>query len=398
MTNQANKHNNDNRRDFLRESLLLAAIPVGLVGSIAQAGSQTFANLSSGELRIGLLGCGRRGLQLTQAALACAPNSRLVALADVFPDRIQQTYRTLNSRYSEQLQLNSTSRFIGMRACEQLAASDVDAVIVAASPGSRPAQVKLLTQAGKHVYVESPLATDQVGAQEVAQTIQQAIDHRLSVCCGLQHRMQPFYQTLVDNLHSGLIGSMLFGRVSVTGAVEPSTTHNKSKGDFEWRLRNWQLDRRFGGHPIVQNLTGHIDLLNWIMGDTPSLNSASQNENGFELELSYTGSVRVQCQVASTASSSSGSAPKFVCQLQGTQGWCDLISGRIYDQTNRLIASTAGSPHDFQPVLKAWVASIACRSGDELLQRQVCLAQAASAATHVALQAQSMLETRSVRA
>ncbi len=398
MTNQANKHNNDNRRDFLRESLLLAAIPVGLVGSIAQAGSQTLANLCSGELRIGLLGCGRRGLQLTQAALACAPNTRLVALADVFPDRIQQTYRTLNSRYSEQLQLSSSSRYIGMRACEQLAASEVDAVIVAAAPGSRPAQVKLLTQAVKHVYVESPLATDQVGAQEVAQTVQQAIDNQLSVCCGLQHRMQPFYQSLVDHLHGGVIGPTLFGRISVTGAIEPSITHNKSKGDFEWRLRNWQLDRRFGGHPIVQNLTGHIDLLNWIMGDTPSIISASQNENGFDLELAYAGGARVQCQVVSTASSSSGSAPKFVCQFQGTRGWCDLASGRIYDQANRVIASAAGSPHDFQPVLQAWLASIACRSSDELLQRQICLSQAASAATEVALQAQAMLEAGSVRA
>lgn len=389
MTHNPQQPATDNRRDFLRESLLLAAIPVGLVGSIAQAGAQSLASRQTSELRLGLLGCGRRGLQLTQAALACWPNAKLAALADVFPDRIQQTYRTLNSSFSSRLEIGAERRFVGMRAYEQLAASDVDAVIVAAPPGLRSAHVKLLVESGKHLYVESPFAVDTVGSDEVNHSIQSAIENGLSICCGLQHRMQPFYQTIVDQLHQGAIGSPLFGRVSLAVLPETGATRKgRSMSEFEWRLRNWQFDTRLGGHPIAQHLTGPLDLLNWVVGDTPTVQSTKKLEGGFEVQLQYSSGPRVELQVVSASSTNSS---KFVCQLQGSRGWADLAVGRVYDQANRANASAVGSPHDCQPVLSAWLASITCTQRDELLSRQACLADAAIAANQIALQAQAML-------
>jgi predicted dehydrogenase len=388
MTNQSRQLATDNRRDFLRESLLLAAIPVGLVGSIAQAGAQSLASRPLPELRLGLLGCGRRGLQLTQAALACWPSAKLVALADVFPDKIQQSYRTLNSSFSSRLAIDSGSRLIGMRAYEQLATSDVDAVIIAAPPGQRSAHVKLLAESGKHLYVESPLAINSQSSEEVAGSIQTAIQRGLSICCGLQHRMQPFYQSIVDELHRGAIGSVLFGRVSLAILPEVNSRRSKSMSEFEWRLRNWQFDSRVGGHPLTQYLTGTLDLLNWVVGDMPTVQSVSKLENGFEIQLQYANGPRVQFQIVSASTSNT---PKLVCQLQGAGGWVDLASGRVYDQANRVIASASGSPHDIQPVLNAWLASITCSQREALLRRQACLADASIAANQVALQAEAML-------
>ena len=389
MTSNPQQHNTDNRRrDFLRESLLLAAIPAGLVGSIAEAGAQSLASLQTKELRLGLLGCGRRGLQLTQAALACWPSAKLVALADVFADRIQQSYRTLNSSYSNQLQIDSGSRLIGIRAYEQLAAGEVDAVIVAAPAGVRAAQVKSLIEAGMHLYVESPLAVDSISSEEIAQSIQTAIDGGLSICCGFQHRMQPFYQSIVEQLHQGVIGTIRFGRVSLAVLPESASRRGKTMSEFEWRLRNWQFDNRLGGHPITQHITGNLDLLNWVVGDTPEVRSVKKLESGFELELHYSNGPRIQFQLVSASSNNSS---KFVCQLQGSSGWVDLALGRVYDQGNRVIASASGSPHDCQPVLNAWLASITHPQRDELLNRQACLANAAIAANQIALQAQSML-------
>ena len=158
--------------------------------------------------------------------------------------------------------------------------------------------------------------------------------------------------------------------------------------EFEWRLRNWQFDSRVGGHPLTQYLTGTLDLLNWVVGDMPTVQSVSKLENGFEIQLQYANGPRVQFQIVSASTSNT---PKLVCQLQGAGGWVDLASGRVYDQANRVIASASGSPHDIQPVLNAWLASITCSQREALLRRQACLADASIAANQVALQAEAML-------
>src|ERR1700734_3400825 len=81
------------RRDFLAASATLASASLVLPGifpAVHAAGSDT--------LRIGLIGCGNRGTGAAEQALTADSNVKLVALGDMFPDRLQTSLRNLRDK------------------------------------------------------------------------------------------------------------------------------------------------------------------------------------------------------------------------------------------------------------------------------------------------------------
>lgn len=354
MNSSPRKNSTDNRRDFLRESLMLAAMPAGLAGGLVQAAVQAQVAAPVAELKLGLLGCGRRGLQLTKAALASQnAKVRLAAMADLFADRIQQTYRTLNSSFADQLEITSATRLTGMRAAELLAGSDVDAVLVTAASGVRPQQVRLLTEAGKHVFVECPVAVDREGIEALTAIAENASHRGVSVYAGSNYPHQPFYASLVEQLRQGIIGELLIGQAIHHRSVEAAIVGERRTSDHELRWRNWQRDQRLGGHPHLADLSNSLSLFNWIANDLPvKLGSSSPDS---QVDFVYPRGLRLNCQFVSEASSSH---PTTVMQIQGTRGWCDITRGRIYDSANRLIGSASGSPSDVQPMIDAWLSML----------------------------------------
>lgn len=338
---------------------MLAAMPAGLAGGLVQAavqvqvGAQVAAPVA--ELKLGLLGCGRRGLQLTKAALASqSAKVRLVALADLFADRIQQTYRTLNSSFADQLEITSATRLTGMRAAEMLANSEVDAVFVAAASGVRPQQVRLLTDAGKHVFVECPVAVDREGVEALTEIAENASLQGVCVYAGSQNPHQPFYASLVEQLRQGIIGDLVIGQAIHHRSAEAAIVGERRSSDHELRWRNWQRDQRLGGHPNLVDLSNSLSLFNWIADDVPVKLGSSGREA--QIDFVYPRGLRLNCQFAAEAGSSH---PATAMQIQGTRGWCDIARGRIYDPANRLIASASGSPSDVQPMIDAWLSMIA---------------------------------------
>ncbi len=332
---------------------MLAAMPAGLAGGLVQSAVQAHVTAPVAELKLGLLGCGRRGLQLTKAALA-SPNARvrLVALADLFADRIQQTYRTLNSNFADQLEITSATRLTGMRAAELLAGSDVDAVLVAAASGVRPQQVRLLTEAGKHVFVECPVAVDRGGVEALTEIAENAAAQAVCVHAGSPYPHQPFFASLVEQLHQRIIGDLLIGQAIHHRSAEVAISGERRTSDHELRWRNWQRDPRLGGHPNLADLSNSLSLFNWIAGDMPvELGSLSRDQ----VDFVYPRGLRLNCQFVAQASSSH---PASVMQIQGTRGWCDIARGRIYDSSNRLIGSASGSPTDVQPMIDAWLSTL----------------------------------------
>lgn len=333
---------------------MLAAMPAGLAGGLVQSAVQAHASPPIVELKLGLLGCGRRGLQLTKAALA-SPSARvrLVALADLFADRIQQTYRTLNSNWADQLEITSATRLTGMRAAELLAGSDVDAVLVAAASGVRPQQVRLLTEAGKHVFVECPVAVDREGVESLTEIAENAAARAVCVHAGSPYPHQPFFASLVEQLHQGIIGDLLIGQAIHHRSAEVAISGERRTSDHELRWRNWQRDPRLGGHPNLADLSNSLSLFNWIAGDMPVKLGPLSRDN--QVDFVYPRGLRFNCQFVAQASSSH---PASVMQIQGTRGWCDIARGRIYDSSNLLIGSASGSPSDVQPMIDGWLSML----------------------------------------
>ena len=145
------------RRDFLRTSAALAGTVA--LGQLAMERSAHAAG--SDVIRIGLIGCGGRGTEAAANAMNAGQDIRLVALADIFDERLQACRDQLKKAKPDQVEVKDDHCFVGFDAGEKLLASGVDAVLIAAAShfhprhaqgGRRCRQTRLLREASRHRY------------------------------------------------------------------------------------------------------------------------------------------------------------------------------------------------------------------------------------------------------
>src|SRR4030095_2649353 len=152
-----------NRRDFL--GTIASAAGAGLALS-AGAFAQTPARQTLGAprapdgkpLRAGLIGCGGRGRGAMINFLDSGPNLQLVALADLFPDRIAAAREELKK--DKGVEIADNRCYTGFDAFEKLSNSDVDIVLNCTPPHFRPAHFAACVEAGKHCFLEKPAGVD----------------------------------------------------------------------------------------------------------------------------------------------------------------------------------------------------------------------------------------------
>ncbi len=149
--NPSDKKATPTRRDFLKNSTLAAvggavATKLSLAPGAYAAGSDT--------IRVGLIGCGGRGTGAANNAIHSAKGVKLVAMADVFQDRLDRSLKTLQEEVGTGVEVPEESRFVGFDAYQKVFASDVDYIILATPPAFRPEHLKAAVAAGKNVFCE----------------------------------------------------------------------------------------------------------------------------------------------------------------------------------------------------------------------------------------------------
>ena len=258
MTTPPSSGTNDRRRDFLRDSLILAgAVPGALAGAVAQSAVPVWQPVDQRPLKLAILGCGRRGSQLARLAGAQAEVPiEIVALGDLFADRVQQLFRSLSGEFPRCAGRQLTTRVSGRSAVRHMADSDADLVVVAAATGCRPEQVEQLITAGKSVYAERPVATDPVSLLRFADLDSLARRRGVALQVGLQHRHQAFYAETIARIHAGTIGRPRLARIELTGPAVDDPLDAKPALSEANRWRQWRRDPALGGGPLLEALCG----------------------------------------------------------------------------------------------------------------------------------------------
>jgi myo-inositol 2-dehydrogenase/D-chiro-inositol 1-dehydrogenase len=123
------------------------------------------------KLKIGLIGCGGRGTQAVADNMKGAPNTELVAMGDIFEDRLEGSLKDLRSReemqpFQDRIKVTPENHFIGFDAYKKVLASGVDIIFLATPPGWRPIHFEAAIEANKHVFCEKPFGTDPVGVPQ----------------------------------------------------------------------------------------------------------------------------------------------------------------------------------------------------------------------------------------
>ncbi len=224
-------------------------------------------------LKIGLVGCGGRGTQAVENAMAGDPAVELVAMADAFEDKLEGSLKRLRGLpIQNRVKVEPDKRFVGFDAYQKLLKSDIDVVFLATPPGWRPLHFEAAIDANKHVFCEKPFGVDATGVRRMMAAGKQATEKKLSVVSGAQRRSDPFYLETVDALKNGKLGDItaLYAYWVGGPVIQQRNGRNPKWGDFEWQHRNWYSNLWICGDQIVEQHLHNIDVCCWIMGGPPA--------------------------------------------------------------------------------------------------------------------------------
>ena len=258
---------NTSRRGFLKASTGLAA-GATLLGTLAVP-RNVHAGASE-ELKIGLVGCGRRGTSAAQNALNASPDNVLIAIADTFADNADTSLRELkrDEKTKDRVQVQSDHKFTGFDAYKQLIDSDVDVVILATPPHFRPQHLAYAVEKGKHTFVEKPVAVDAPGVRDVIATCAKAKEKNLAVVSGLCWRYHPAVQETVKRIvQDKAIGDIVAIQSTYNGGTLWHRGDDPKWSRMEYQVRNWLYFHWLSGDHICEQAVHSLDKTAWLQGD-----------------------------------------------------------------------------------------------------------------------------------
>ncbi len=265
------------RRDFIKSSAAAGA----LLAAPAILSNKVFAAENSDTLRVGLIGCGGRGTGAAGQALHADQNAVLVAVADVFPEPITRALDSLqkDAEIAGRVKVAPEKRFVGLDAYQKLIDSGVDVVLQASPPGFRPTHVAAAVAAGKHQFVEKPVATDVVGVRSVLESAKQAAEKKLAWMAGFCWRYENARREFYKQILGGAIGEVRSVYATYyTGPVKPmppADSRPAGMGDVEWQVRNWYNFGWLSGDGLVEQAVHSVDKVMWVMKDQPPLKAVA---------------------------------------------------------------------------------------------------------------------------
>ncbi|MBN1804517.1 MAG: Gfo/Idh/MocA family oxidoreductase [Sedimentisphaerales bacterium] len=344
MENEATKGKAElSRRDFVKSSVLGAA-------SLAVGTNRIYA-AGSDKVRIGLIGCGGRGTHDATRCLRSSENVELVAMGDLFDDRLKGCLRSLRRPPSENYPAEMSVRdkvkvtkdrcFAGWDAHKKVVAcDDVDMVILTEPPHFRPSHLKASIEGGKHVFMEKPVAVDPVGVRSVIASSELADSKGLTIVAGTQMRRISHLVEGIKAIHDGAIGELVGGQcVRLGGGMLDWGQRERQPdwSDMEWQLRRWLFLTWLSGDFIVEMHVHNLDVMNWAFGGPPvqcvgmggrEVRKGPEYGNvydHFAVEYEYPNGVRVEYMGCQTDGVTGRNDQRFV----GTKGRAYTDFGRV---------------------------------------------------------------------
>jgi predicted dehydrogenase len=198
------------RREFIKTTGQMVAVSA-LAGT-----AMPYVHAAGGDtLQVALIGCGGRGTGAAENALSTRSGPiKLVAMADVFDNRLSSSYDTLNRRFAKQIDVPPDRRFIGFdgyqKAMDCLKAGDV--AIFATPPAFRWVHFAYAIRKGIHVFMEKPVTVDGPTTRKMIQLAEEADTKNLKVGVGLMSRHSRPLQELAKRIQDGEIGDLILLR------------------------------------------------------------------------------------------------------------------------------------------------------------------------------------------
>ena len=341
-TTSGSGDSSQSRRQFLQQGT--TAVAAGGVLAAASTPSLSFArsahSAGSDRIKLGLIGAGNRGAgAVCQAMNSDKCQVELHAMADAFPNRLNESLQICTEEHEGKVFLPKERQFVGLDGYQKVIDSDVDMVILATPPGFRPLHFETAIDAGKHVFMEKPVAVDAPGVRRILAAGEKAKEKNLAVQVGLQRRHERAYRETIEKLKDGIIGNMNFSRVYWNSGGVWCFSRTDDQTELEYQMRNWYYFNWLCGDHIVEQHIHNMDVINWLMDDYP-VKAQGQGgrlvrdgiDNGeiydhHMVEYTYANGHKMLSQCRHMK----GCWGKVVEYVHGSKGYANIKAGRIFD-------------------------------------------------------------------
>ena len=248
------------RRDFLKSSTVVASAAVSGAHSIA---NNAFA-AGSDIIRVGMIGCGGRNTGAAAEALTADPGARLVAMCDIFMDRVKGRRERLREQKKGQVIVDDDHCFAGFDGYKHvIEASDV--VVIANAAKFHPLHAMTALEAGKHVFVEKPHGIDPAGIKLMQRAAEVAKEKGLCLVSGLQSRYHTGFAETVQRIHDGAIGDVISIEENFLRAPYVVIDRAPGLSELEWQCSTQYHFRWLSGDDVPQSLVHNLDRASWVL-------------------------------------------------------------------------------------------------------------------------------------
>lgn len=262
------------RRHFLKTAagaagFLLAARNLAWAQDAAPASDPSSPSPDRPPIKVGLIGCGGRGLGAMKDALDACPEAVAWAMGDVFDERVMFGCNLIKEQFGDRMQATDGRKFTGLDAYKGVIGTGIDVVLLCSPPAFRPNHFAAAVEANKHIYAEKPIAVDVPGVMSVLETAKLAATKPLVILDGLCWHYDQANVEAHEVLHTNKLGKILSfdGIYYTTPPKSPLALNSRPahESDVVWELRNWTAWNWLSGGPMVEQIIHTIDSMLWSM-------------------------------------------------------------------------------------------------------------------------------------
>jgi predicted dehydrogenase len=354
--------NESTKSGLSRRELLKTSGTVAVTSALAGVAIPAVHAAEDNAMRVALVGCGGRGTGAAANALSTKGGPiKLVAMADVFPERLSHSYDRLKKSFESQVEVPMEHQFIGFDAYQKAidCLRPEDVVILATPPAFRWVHFGYAILKGINVFMEKPIAVDGPSTRKMLQLGEEAEKRDLKVGVGLMCRHCAARQELFHRIRAGQIGEITLLRAYRMAGPTASAFSLPKPDNISELLYQIQRFHSFlwaSGGAFSDFLIHNIDECCWMKDAWPVQAKASggrhyrgdyidQNFDHYAVEYTFADGTKLHLE----GRTMSGCHNEFASYAHGTKGGAIISTSGHTPARPRIYKS-----HNFTNANLAW--------------------------------------------
>jgi len=217
--------------------------------------------MSNKKIEIGLIGAGRIGKIHAENICFSIPEAEVVAVADIFPERIRDWALGLGIKN------------IFSDANKIMEDEEIDAVLICSSTDTHSSLIMQAAKAGKHIFCEKPIDFDLTKIQQALKEVEKA---GVKLQVGFQRRFDPSFKKAREIIAEGKIGDVHLIKITSRDPEPPPLDYIKVSGGLflDMTIHDFDMARYLSQSEVTEVYAVGEVLVDKSIGDVGDIDTA----------------------------------------------------------------------------------------------------------------------------